>query len=159
MKQHGRSKHAHMCVHMNFFLILLRGSFWKPCSVLALLQGTDSFPSHSPFPSIIILDLSLYLNELNQCAQWTPQQTSSVLGQTPVTYTSVIHGRYNNHAGKSGNHRWDISIICIHVFSVIHQCLTVCNSIDCSPSGSFVCGISQARILEWVSISFSRGSS
>ena len=30
---------------------------------------------------------------------------------------------------------------------------------DCSPQGSSVHGISQARILEWVAISFSRGSS
>ena len=30
---------------------------------------------------------------------------------------------------------------------------------DCSPPGSSVCGISQARILEWVAISSSRGSS
>ena len=30
---------------------------------------------------------------------------------------------------------------------------------DCSPSGSSVHGISQARILEWVAISFSKGSS
>src|SRR5574341_48163 len=30
---------------------------------------------------------------------------------------------------------------------------------DCSPLGSFVHEISQARILEWVAISFSRGSS
>ena len=30
---------------------------------------------------------------------------------------------------------------------------------DCSPPGSSVHGISQARILEWVVISFSRGSS
>ena len=30
---------------------------------------------------------------------------------------------------------------------------------DCSPPGSFVHGILQARILEWVAISFSRGSS
>ena len=30
---------------------------------------------------------------------------------------------------------------------------------DCSPPGSSVCGISQARILEWVAIPFSRGSS
>ena len=28
---------------------------------------------------------------------------------------------------------------------------------DCSPSGSSVCGILQARILEWVAIPFSRG--
>ena len=34
-----------------------------------------------------------------------------------------------------------------------------CNSMDCSPPGSSVHGIFQARILEWVAISFSRRSS
>ena len=34
-----------------------------------------------------------------------------------------------------------------------------CNALVCSPLGSSVHGISQARILEWVTISFSRGSS
>ena len=33
-----------------------------------------------------------------------------------------------------------------------------CDPMDCSPPGSSVHGISQARILEWVAISFSRGS-
>ena len=33
-----------------------------------------------------------------------------------------------------------------------------CDSMDCSPPGSFVHGISQARILQWVARSFSRGS-
>ena len=37
--------------------------------------------------------------------------------------------------------------------------LNLCNAMDCSPPGSSVHGISQARILEWVAISFSRGSS
>ena len=37
-------------------------------------------------------------------------------------------------------------------------CLTLCNPIDCSPSGSSVHGISQLRKLEWVAISYSRGS-
>ena len=32
-------------------------------------------------------------------------------------------------------------------------------SMDCSPPGSSVHGIFQARILEWIAISFSRGSS
>ena len=38
-------------------------------------------------------------------------------------------------------------------------CPTLCDSVDCSPPGSSVHGISQARILEWVAVSFSRGSS
>ena len=34
-----------------------------------------------------------------------------------------------------------------------------CDPMDCSPPGSSVPGILEARILEWVAISFSRGSS
>ena len=37
------------------------------------------------------------------------------------------------------------------------SCVQLCNPMDCSPSGSPVHGIPQARILEWVAISFSRG--
>ena len=40
-----------------------------------------------------------------------------------------------------------------------HSCLTLHNTIDCSPLGPSVHGIFQARILEQVAISFSRGSS
>ena len=39
------------------------------------------------------------------------------------------------------------------------SCLPLCDPVDCSPPGSSVHGISQARILERVAISFSRGSS
>ena len=45
--------------------------------------------------------------------------------------------------------------MCMHVQS----CPTPCNPTDCSPPGSSVYGILQARILEWVAISFSRRSS
>ena len=54
--------------------------------------------------------------------------------------------------------------ICISVY--IHMCVlfaqlcsTLCDSMDCSSPGSFVHGILQARILEWIAIPFSRGSS
>ena len=43
-------------------------------------------------------------------------------------------------------------------FSVTHSCLTLWDSIDCSPPGSSICGIFPARILEWAAISSSRGS-
>ena len=35
---------------------------------------------------------------------------------------------------------------------------TLCNPMDCSLSGSSIHGIFQARVLEWIAISFSRGS-
>ena len=39
---------------------------------------------------------------------------------------------------------------------VTKLCLNLCNLMDCSPPGSSVHGILQARTLEWVAISFSR---
>ena len=42
---------------------------------------------------------------------------------------------------------------------VAQSCLTLCDPMECSPPASSVYGILQARILERVSIPFSRGSS
>ena len=41
----------------------------------------------------------------------------------------------------------------------LQLCLTLCNPMDCSPPGSSVLGILQTRILEWVAMPSSRGSS
>ena len=38
---------------------------------------------------------------------------------------------------------------------VAQSCPTLCNPMDCSPPGSSVHGIFQARVLEWVAIAFS----
>ena len=46
------------------------------------------------------------------------------------------------------------------MWSFTHRVMSnFCNPIECSPPGSSVHGISQARTLEWVVISFPRGSS
>ena len=42
---------------------------------------------------------------------------------------------------------------------VTQSCPTLCDPMDCSLSGSSIHGIFQARVLEWIVISFSRGSS
>ena len=47
------------------------------------------------------------------------------------------------------------SSVCMHAQSRP----TLCGPVDCSPPGSFVQGISHARILEWVAVSSSRGLS
>ena len=49
------------------------------------------------------------------------------------------------------------------IYSIVHapsfqSCLTLCDLMDCSPPGSSVLGIFLARILEWVVISFPKGS-
>ena len=53
------------------------------------------------------------------------------------------------------NSHWVASV----VISCFHSCPTLYDSMNCSPPGSSVHGILQARILEWVAICFSRGSS
>ena len=65
-------------------------------------------------------------------------------------------GRKNSTFFKEGNstflEAWESES------EVAQSCLTLCDPVDCSPPVSSVHGILQARILEWVAISFSRGS-
>ena len=50
--------------------------------------------------------------------------------------------------------------VCTHIHGVlVAQSCPICHPMDCSPPGSFVHRILQARILEWFAISFSKGSS
>ena len=45
------------------------------------------------------------------------------------------------------------------MYLVAQLCPTLCNPMDCSPPGSSVHRLSKKKILEWVAIPFSRGSS
>ena len=53
----------------------------------------------------------------------------------------------------------NICIMCVQSVLVTQSCLTLCDPMDCSPPGFSLYGIFQAKILEWVAIPFSRGSS
>ena len=48
--------------------------------------------------------------------------------------------------------------VCVHA-KLLQSCPILCDSVDCSPPGSPVHGILQARVLEWVAVPSSRGSS
>ena len=65
-------------------------------------------------------------------------------------------------AGKNTGVGCHFLLQCMKVKSdseVAQSGLTLCNAVDCSPPGSSLHGILQARILEWGAIAFSRGSS
>ena len=57
---------------------------------------------------------------------------------------------------------WDNGICmatCLSAAQVLQSCPTLCGPVDCSPPGSSVHRILQGRILEWVAMPSSRGSS
>ena len=51
--------------------------------------------------------------------------------------------------------------VCMHAHTLLFKesCPTLCDPMDCSTSGSSLHGASQAKILEWIAMSSSRGSS
>ena len=79
----------------------------------------------------------------------------------------IIHPLHHSHFPRSLELFLYIIIRKLHISTlfccclclVAKLCLTLCYLMDCSLPGFFVHGISQARILEYVAISFSRGSS
>ena len=75
-----------------------------------------------------------------------PYRSSQVLNRVPCALQLVLTSY--------------LFYICVYVHAKSFQlCLTFCNHMDCSPPGSSIHGIHQARIREWVAIPFSRRSS
>ena len=62
-------------------------------------------------------------------------------------------------AGEFLKNHWSPFLSCCCCCLVAKSCPTLCDPVDHSPPGSSIHGILQARILEWVAISFSRASS
>ena len=60
--------------------------------------------------------------------------------------------------GVKLNREEDVVRASVHA-KLLQSCLTLCDPMDCSPPSSSVHGILQARLLEWVAMPSSRGSS
>ena len=80
-------------------------------------------------------------------------------------HTSVLRGNPPSGQGSSDNPdhsllRPRVRMKSVKVKVLVTQsCPTLCDPMDYSPPGSSVHGILQARIMQWVAIFFSRGSS
>ena len=72
----------------------------------------------------------------------------SIFSLLPPSYFPQLSNFHPN--GKKSNNDDDVCT---------QSCSTLCYPMNCSPPGSSVHGISQARILDWIAISYSRGSS
>ena len=89
-------------------------------------------------------------NPLQYFCLETPRGQRSLVGYSPRG-----HKRLDTTEGLSTSTCYP----CLCACSLAQSCSTLFDPMDCSPPGSSIHGISQARILEWVAISSSRGSS
>ena len=116
-------------------------SIWLTADVL-------SYP-FSPIP--VGTRASLYVNRI-ESVMYGPLLLAAA-GQESICF--LLHHK------QVGATQDGIRIIILNEVKVLvaQSCLTLCDPIVCRPPGSSVHGIFQARILEWVAIPFSRGSS
>ena len=82
---------------------------------------------------------------------------SSNPGIEPGSQRCKLNSLPTEPSGKPLSLHYCLDGMC--VCEVAQSCPTLCDPMDCSLTGSSVHGIFQARVLEWVAISFSRGSS
>ena len=78
----------------------------------------------------------------------------------PRDWTQVSHnagGFFTSWVTREALNKSSLNFLMLGL--VTESCLTLCDSMDCRPPGSSVHGALQARILEWVTMPSSRGSS
>ena len=117
-------------------------------------QGVLAFYQH--FPKAYTPSGWLHCSVLHPGAWlWpTPQKEGPTPDPSWCSCTEILISLLRSHS--------DIimrAILPIVESGVAQSCLTVCDPMDCSLPGYSVHGIFQAIVLEWIAISFSRGSS
>ena len=135
--QHHSSK-ASILQHAAFFIVQLSHPYMATGKTITLTRWT--------FVGKVMSLLFIMLSRL--VIAFLPRSKHLLISwlQSP---SAVIYPRLQQLIA------WPLGILC----SVTKLCPTLCDPMDYNPPGSFVLGVLQARILEWVAISSSRGSS
>ena len=94
-----------------------------------------------------------------QCLNWTYLLDSGVNLGSKSWLQHRVKLKVDSSVHSSPNPRIHKPWYQVLIRNFLYWCLTLCNSMACNSAGFSVCGIFQARILEWVAISYSRGSS
>ena len=81
----------------------------------------------------------------------------SILRDCPLHYTLYLL-QMNEDQRMKDIFYFSLLLIGITLCVIAQSCPTLCDPMDCSLWGSFVHGMFQARVLEWVAISFSKVS-
>ena len=135
-----------------------RFSFFALTRAMLFITGRHSFPFMDIIQEWMLLDS--YRSII--CSFTYPEEHC---------HTTQLHKHFYSCVSMSGAYTGSHEHACLCVSlsmyrdmyaqfgSVAQSCPTLCNHMDCSSLGSSVHGIFQTRILDWVAIPFSRGSS
>ena len=141
-------------------------------SVIPFSSCLQSFPASGSFPVSQFLTSGGQSIGVSASASVLPMD---IQGWSPLGWTGWISLLSRELLRIFSSTSLKASVLWLSVFFMVHShlsmtagktvyvraqlCLTLCNSTDCSPPGSSVHGLFQTRILEWVAVSSSRGSS
>ena len=96
-----------------------------------------------PFNITVIQVYALTSNAKEAEVEWFYEDLQDLVELTPRNDVLFIIGDWNANVGSQETPGKS---------EVSQSCLTLCDPIDCSPPGSSVHGILQARILEWITL-------
>ena len=106
-------------------------------------------------------DMRFALFNLAAAAAWMNEKISFLCNRPYHSTSNTTHTLVKAHPHRMASHYTSLRVnvaLCVCVL-VTQSCPTLCDPTDCSPPGFSVHGILQARILEWIAIPFSRGTS
>ena len=146
-------------------------AFYQPCcpSGMVTMMGWPiplvgmecKFPSWIPSVTIV---MTCWPPELTTC--WIAPSTDSAVTTSSVATTrkkKKKNVKINEHIQKHEEKFVFALLVLLSLFLsyawATHSAVSLCDHMDCSLLGSSVCGILQARILEWDAMPSSRGSS
>ena len=120
----------------------------------------SGLPFPSPVDHYIIIKGSVHQQETFRRKKHMQSNTHSWFKKEKTSQKTRNRGKFPQ-LDKEYLQKFTVNIIlnCERLNLFAQSCPTLCNPMDCSLPGSSVHGNFQARILEWVDISYSRGSS
>ena len=127
--------------------VFLPGKFHGQRSLVGYCPWGCKLSDMSDRAGTLPTNLNLYL--------LSPMMKEICLNKNKKLFVSILLGQIP----RSRIARSKCEHICSFAVLVAQSCLTHRNPMHCSPSGSSAHGIPQARLVEWVAIPFSRGSS
>ena len=131
------------------------------------LVGLDDRENSHVCDTTLFLSLCLWMRKSELCFPWVSAAGLVLSRLSRGTFWSSEPPLWRWRSDPGQRERWGsclhlgrahVKEVCVCVL-LAQSCPTLCNPVDCSPPGSSVRGIFQARLLEWVAMSSSRGSS